>query len=227
MKRTGFTLIEIAIGIFIITLLLGSLLVPLTTQVKERKVATTQATLNEIQTAILGFAALYGRMPCPANTVSSGVEVCGAVTDGYVPVMTLGLTASTTNSLIVDAWNNPIRYAVHASYITTAGVKAALATPTPPGLKVCASNVGITAIDCGPVPGNTLTSIAPSVTYSTGINGPTAVSVDEAANLNLDPVFIFRQRVDKGATAGEFDDMVVWTSPYVVFLKMVNAGTLP
>ena len=45
----GFSLIEVAVVLFIIVLLLGSILVPLTTQVEQKQISDTQKTLDEIR----------------------------------------------------------------------------------------------------------------------------------------------------------------------------------
>src|SRR6185295_584121 len=75
----GFTLIEMAVAVFVIALLLGSILVPLTTQVEQRKISDTQRLLDETREALIGFAAANGRLPRPAVSSSNGAEraVCG------------------------------------------------------------------------------------------------------------------------------------------------------
>ncbi len=42
---SGFSLVELAIAIFVIALLLGSILIPLSTQVEQRKTSETQKAL--------------------------------------------------------------------------------------------------------------------------------------------------------------------------------------
>ena len=62
----GFTLIELSVVVLVITLLLGSLLIPLATQVEQRNMSETQKRLQEIKEALIGFAIANGRFPCPA-----------------------------------------------------------------------------------------------------------------------------------------------------------------
>ena len=131
----GFTLVEIAIAIFIITILLGSILVPLTTQVENRNYDTTQRMLDQAREALIGYAAAYGYFPCPASPASNGLEAganhatgaCAAAVTGantwigFLPAATLGFTPVDANGYSVDAWGltpqNRIRYAVSSTTV--------------------------------------------------------------------------------------------------------------
>ena len=62
----GFSLVEMAIVLAIIGLLLSGLLLTLGTQVDQRNASTTQSQLEAAREALLGFAIIYGRLPCPA-----------------------------------------------------------------------------------------------------------------------------------------------------------------
>ena len=131
----GFTMIELAVAIVIIALLLGSILVPLSTQVESRKYDETQRILEQAREALIGFAAATGRLPCPASISSNGSEhfsvgggpgnglcdssVTGPVGTniyvGFLPAATLGFTPVDSNGYAIDAWSlqqNRIRYAV-------------------------------------------------------------------------------------------------------------------
>lgn len=57
MKRTrGFTLIELAIVLVIITFLIGGLAMPLSAQIQARRIAETKKILEEAREAIIGYA---------------------------------------------------------------------------------------------------------------------------------------------------------------------------
>jgi type II secretory pathway pseudopilin PulG len=210
-RGAGFTLIEIAVAIFIITLLLGSILVPLTTQVESRNYDTTQRILDQAREALLGYAAAYGYFPCPASSTSNGLEAganhatgaCAAAVTGantwigFLPAATLGFTPVDPSGYAVDAWGltqNRIRYAVSNTTVNaitnpftkTNGMKnAGMANITNAALLyVCNSGTGVVAgTNCGTA--LTLTSNAPVVIWSVGPNAATGGgSVHEAQNPN-------------------------------------------
>jgi prepilin-type N-terminal cleavage/methylation domain-containing protein len=131
----GFSLIELAVVIFIVGLLLGGIVVPLATQSEIRKYDQTQRILDQARESLIGYAAANGRFPCPASASSTtgagnGVEdgnaatgVCNPATVtgtnvyyGFLPATTLGFTPVDANGYALDAWGrswkNRIRYAV-------------------------------------------------------------------------------------------------------------------
>lgn len=55
-RPRGFTLIELAIVLVIITILIGGLAMPLTAQIQARRIAETKKTLEEAREAIIGYA---------------------------------------------------------------------------------------------------------------------------------------------------------------------------
>jgi prepilin-type N-terminal cleavage/methylation domain-containing protein len=54
--QRGFTLIEMAIVLVIITILIGGLAVPLSAQIQARRIAETRADMNAIRDALIGYA---------------------------------------------------------------------------------------------------------------------------------------------------------------------------
>ena len=68
--QTGFSLIEIAVVLVIISILLAIVAVPLSTQIDQRRRADTMRQLDLAKDAITGFAISNGRLPCPALKVT-------------------------------------------------------------------------------------------------------------------------------------------------------------
>jgi hypothetical protein len=75
---TGFTLVELTLVLFIITLLLGGLLVPLATKLEQEGRDRTSLMLDEIKETLLGYAVINGRLPCP-DCPDGTVGGCAAV----------------------------------------------------------------------------------------------------------------------------------------------------
>jgi len=241
-------LIEMAVALVVIALLLASLLMPLQAQVEQRKITETQKILDQAMEALLGFAAANGRLPCPASLASNGSEDCAGtlngvnnVYTGYYPAAALGISPVDTQGYLLDAWAQPqnrIRYSVTAAsgsaFVTANGMRTTGIAGLSPSLNVCAT-AGVVAGACSPGP--TLTSTAPVVIFSLGKNAPTEVNAsgtptgnagaDEAENLSNNRFFVWHAQTASSAPNGEFDDIMVWMSPNVLYSKMISAGQLP
>ena len=235
-ETSGFTLIELAIVLFILTLMLSSLLIPLATQVDQRNISDTQKNLDEIRDTLTGYAASHTppHLPCPDVTSGAGANdgqedfnaATGACTaqEGNIPWVTLGVAPS-------DSWGNRIHYSVSASFSNRAPA-ATMNLSSIGTLTVCAAAAGCSAA----------TAIAinvPAVILAYGKNGRGAIngatntqnsapsSADEVENTNGDSKFVSRSQTDVGSSAGEFDDIVVRLSGNVLFNRLVAAGKLP
>src|SRR4051812_4133421 len=111
-RSCGFSLIELAVAMFVIVLLLGSVLAPLAAQIEQRHASDTQKYLDEIKEALIGFAVANDRLPCPASVTSAGAEspagggACTNNYNGFVPAVTLGLSMVDNQGFAVDPWGN-------------------------------------------------------------------------------------------------------------------------
>ncbi len=240
-KQRGFSLIEMAIVMFILALLLGGLLPTITAQMEMQHIRDTRKQLDEIQQALLGYAIANSRLPCPASAVSNGAESfaaggsaingnCSNFNNGFVPAATLGLSPMDSEGYAIDAWNNRIRYAVSSASTNALTSSNGMSLTTTPNLFVCST--ASATVGCS-ITNSTLTSNAVSVIYSTGKNGVDGgTGVDETENPNPnsadnDSVFVSHTPTPIGAANGEFDDKVVWISTNILFNRMVSAGRLP
>jgi prepilin-type N-terminal cleavage/methylation domain-containing protein len=246
-RTHGFTLIEMAVVVAVIGLLLGSLLVPLATQVEERRISDVRRTLDDAKEALIGYVIANGRLPCPATQTSNGIEspagggACvnsDGIYRGYLPAVTLGITPTDAQGYAIDPWNNRIRYAVTTAngnaFTTANGINTQVVTGAPtPDLQVCSTAVGVSGSPPSCAAAAVLTASAPAVIYSTGPNGASGgASLDESENpnatgTNSDRLFVSRPPGTVGASGGEFDDIVTWLSPNLLYARMVAAGKLP
>lgn len=251
--QRGFTLIEMALVLVIVAVFLGGMLASVSTQDETRRFNDTRATLATVQEALLGFAAANGRLPCPAGAASNGLEdpvgggVCTAadndVAAGFVPAATLGLGPVDSSGRLLDGWGNPLRYAVtgadSSAFTTLDGIKnKGMAAISGNLLIVCTTGAGMqnaesTSADCaaGSPP---LTKSAAAAIYSLGKNAATGGSgTDEKHNPNpnsalaADRAFVSHEPTPDSAANGEFDDILVWLSPNILYNRMIAAGRLP
>ena len=65
--QRGFTLIEMAVVLIIVTILIGGLAMPLSAQIQARRIAETKKTLEEAREAIIGYAMSH---PIPSSCTS-------------------------------------------------------------------------------------------------------------------------------------------------------------
>jgi prepilin-type N-terminal cleavage/methylation domain-containing protein len=237
-RNTGFTLVEMAIVLVILGFVLGALLLPLQAQRQQIFQAQTEATLENAKRALLGFAQRNGRLPCPAtnngtaifpdDTGTANPNASGACNQlvGFLPATSLGVEPTDSQGFVLDGWNNRIRYA-----ITTANTNAFTSnnamnnlglSALTPDLRICATS---TAANCTAT--INLTNEAVAVIYSTGATFALGSGgADEDANLNADGVFVSHDITAAGAANGEFDHLVTWISPFVLYNAMIQAGQL-
>ena len=199
---------------------------------------------------------------------------------GFVPAATLGIGGSRNNDqLLVDAWNNPIRYSVSAvdrdptaptdatkhnnrwDFLAAVEIRAVGMENLFPDLNICSVAGGAGANVCinraSTVVGDYYDPVAPATAgmkgvpaavFSLGPNGrtftdETPAHLDELENAGersappyetlgggpagdnylvpADRVFVARTR------AGDYDDIVEWISPMVLYSRMISAGQLP
>lgn len=231
-RMGGFSLIEVAVVLFIIVLLLGSILVPLTTQVEQRQISDAQKTLDEIREALIGYAVANGNLPCPDTgtdgaenvTVATGVcsTIAGGIAAGRLPYANLGLGNA-------DLWNNRYTYVVNAIYAQRSPATPFTLSSAGTSVRVCTTQACTT----------TLSTTAVFAVISHGKNGAGAInfltnaanvasaSADEQDNYGADADIVYRPQFSGGAAASEFDDIVVWLSRYTLINRMVSAGKLP
>lgn len=226
----GFTLTEMAVVLVIVALLIAGMMLPLSAQQDIRARQETERTLKDVQEALLGFAVTNGRLPCPANLASNGFEtpvggVCACVSpDCFLPAATLGIAPINAVGQALDGWQNPIRYAVTSAntsaFTTGSGMKNAWGSLAP-DLQICATGA------CA----NQLASNAVAVIWSTGRNAfQGGTSADEIENPNLntganpDPT---ANRFVSRTSGDDFDDVVVWLSPNILYNRMITTGKLP
>ena len=233
----GFSLVELAVVMTVVAFLLGGLMLTLSAQTEQRNFEETRRRLEQARELVLAFAIVNGRLPCPARSTSAGAEVrisdtdltaanrgkcqdAGGVQDyyggtlpgpaigGLLPAQTIGFQQVDASGFAVDAWGNPMRYAV-AKTVDSATCSGTSTLPhftnalnlrqngiscQPNDLILCKSSTaaGIDASasppTCGAVGANQIMTsrLVVATIFSTGKNYASATagaSADEATNL--------------------------------------------
>ena len=232
----GFTLVEMTIVLIIVALLTGGLLVGVSAQRNATENIDAQRQLENIKEALLGYAMINGRLPCPAqanlpNTdTNAGVALvppCDKTLQyGVLPWKTLGLTET-------DPWGNRFTYFASSRdnsltpiwSFTNALVAGSLATFTldTPGNANMKENAGAGAYIASDLPAVIVShgSRGAGAYQTSGVRLPNPTSQDEQENTDDDTTFVSRTPTDN------FDDLVIWINPSILKSRMVAAGRLP
>lgn len=217
-SQAGFTLVELAVVLLVLAILTAGVAAPLGSRIEVRDRHATAERLRDIQHALIGFAIVYGRLPCPSTEADPahaayGVEdapPCNTASEGRLPWRTLALPATdpwgNARHSVDDDWSGHWRYRVDAAF----SADAIDAETTP------ASNLQVRGHD-----GSNIT-VSPSqvvaVVYSTGANR-------RADGLNAHysastPIY------QAGQPTVDFDDLLVWIGRPLLIARLAQAGRL-
>lgn len=159
-RHRGFTLIEIAVVIVVLSLLLAMIAGIATAMIGQQRREATRQRLTGVETALALFVSQNRRLPCPAdgriastaagagdearNSLTGACQIGGAAnvqTHGVVPWRTLGLAEQDAT----DGWGNRLTFRV-APELTLNG--AMDYTACDPGAAVTGGTLGACASPC-------------------------------------------------------------------------------
>lgn len=181
-RQPGFSLVELALVMFIVSLLLAGILVPLSIQRELRDYAETKRKMDQINEALIGFVLVNGRLPCPASgTVADGAagagtellagNTCTSYT-GVIPWVTLNVPET-------DEWGGRFTYKVDS---------------------VFADAIAAATYGCVPTINPTQSSFALCAVGSLSVQSRTPAKAQYAlTNANLPAVFISHGKNGSGA----------------------------
>jgi prepilin-type N-terminal cleavage/methylation domain-containing protein len=245
----GFTLIELTIVLFIVSLLLGGILGPLSTRMEVEERNKTELQLEEIKDSLVGFALVNGYLPCPdcdstsGNCGSAGLtaddgvedgvgggagvsprtgntfESC-AIAEGNLPWVTLGLAET-------DAWGNRFKYRVDETYADDVDGTNETDCELTAGMsfQICSSG-NITVNNAS---GTLVADELPFTVISFGANtndegNPSSTA--ETENQDSSNSLFIDTNYSKVA-ANQFDDLLIWIPNNTLIYRMVQAEKLP
>lgn len=249
-RQAGFTLIEIAIVVVIVAVLLGYTvaLFPVQQDLKHYREANRE--LESALEHLIAYAQINGRLPCPDTSGGSGAidgyEDPGGAQDcqafyGFLPARTLGMRGDfDASGVLLDPWGSRYRYAVsdadagdtNKDLVIANNVRAEGMAAVIPNLVVCddSPNTGDDN-SCTDASSNDVITNVAVVVLSLGKDRGTIASNIQIENTDNfhdgqdDRVFVWAGRSDSGGA--EFDDVVKWMSPILLFSRMIAAEQLP
>jgi prepilin-type N-terminal cleavage/methylation domain-containing protein len=221
-RQRGFSMLELALVLVIVSLLLGGLMSGVSGMRKRQQETETEHQLDEIAQALMTFAAINKRLPCPANpataetTTGAGVERtpngtgCTGGNNGVLPWTTLGLSQ-------LDPWGRRFTYRVTASFARS-------------GAAITLNSVGdntvrnLAGVDIATQVPAVIVAHGPNArrSYSpAGVIGVTSTNAGELENADVDAIFVSDTSTDA------YDDLLRWVPVSLLMNRMLQAGALP
>jgi type II secretory pathway pseudopilin PulG len=208
----GFSLLEMTFVLLALSFLLSGLLTPLSVRMTQANIVQTNAQLQQTIEALIGFAILHNRLPCPDTTGGDGREdTANCTKEGDLPWADLGINGK-------DPWNNTLRYQVQNNFTATAGITAATAcTSATCLLKIQRKNGTNLTVMTG-------NSNVIAVVFSLGKNH----TGDSANSLLIsDKTYTMDDFVEDNSNPNNtFDDRMIWLSKNELFYRMITANTI-
>lgn len=216
----GFSLLEMAVVIFIISLLLLSFIKPLSLQREIEQIQSTKATLTDIRQALIVYAITEKRLPCPdinnLNDVDEGQEnrkpnkTCQQQY-GFLPWAELGMPR-------FDPWGQRYLYRVDSAF-----------SKTIPSDGLTNNNMRIR----DPFDGSNLTSTnaagespISAVVYSCGMNkvNNQVLNTPQSSCLATSSATFSQGNLIEGTANNSFDDYITWLPSNVLLYHLLSAG---
>lgn len=245
----GFSLLELAVVLFILAIVLTGLLVPLAERQEGQKRQDTEYHLEQIRDAIIGYTVINGRLPCPdcacsdphnpncgSSNYCSDFGIAAADTNdgvedrisGYCPgddsdSNTGNIPWVTLGIRKSDAWGNNYTYKITSTYADSPPANTGGCYSPDMSFNLCdTGGLEIDSDDSGTALADGVVAIIVSHGGNYDADDPSSL---ETENLNGDELYIDSDY--SRAEDAEFDDLVYWISPHTLRIKMVDAGRLP
>jgi len=199
----GFSLTELAVVFAIVALLIGGAMMTLSAQIEQRNYDETQHRLNAAADALIAFAIVNGKLPCPARYTnaasnSAGQEsYCVAATgtcaggetltvqthgncsnfyDGYVPAKSVGVTPTDSSGFAIDAWGNRLRFAIARDFYSSS-----CTTAPPANTRIWTSQANLKTYGVSCKPDDLDICVTSTGTNATSCNSATRVVTSRTA----------------------------------------------
>lgn len=229
MHMHGFSLLELAIAVVILSLISGWLITPLRMHLSQAAYRETAQRLHTIQQALLGHALIMHYLPCPDTDMPpDGWENVLAnqscdQPEGILPWQQLSVPPT-------DSWGRFFRYRADQTF-THHGIRFSIADAEgASSLQVTGETGQMTSTASRPV----------AIVLSHGENGLGGIQSGAAGQMyvmappqhvaeleNADADVSFIDQSQQHAASGVYDDVLIMLSPKVLIATMVQAQRLP
>lgn len=215
----GFTLAELALVLLVLAILSAVLLVPLAGREEIRRRHLAEAALAEIRDALIGYAIVHHRLPCPSiepDPADPGYGLegsdCELASEGYLPWRSLGVAArdpwGVERLVPGDPWTGHWRYRVDPAF-AAAATPIAIDTAPDKNIRLRDTSGNLMVDDKALV----------AVIYSTGPNR--SPDGDNASfESGAGPIY------GGGPPTALFDDITGWLSHPLLVARLAAAGAL-
>jgi type II secretory pathway pseudopilin PulG len=212
-----------AIVLMIAALLMTGLLPTLSAQIEKQRRSETRKMMEEIQQALIGYAILNGKLPCPTtqtNPTNGAYGIADASctspsAEGYLPWKTLGVSETdawgNNRSDSSSSWNGYWRYRVEPAF--AGGGSFTLNTTSNTTLDLQVKDTAGSRL-------TTTTERPVAIVFSTG---PDLNPNGENSSYEQSSAATYQS----DTPSQNFDDITIWISRPVLFNRMVAAGKLP
>lgn len=230
--QNGFTLVEMAIVLTIVAVLMAGLLPTISSQIEQQRRNDTRKQIAEIQQALLGFAIMNGRLPCPMPATITdptnpnyGLEAASCISsptaEGFLPWKTLGVSETdawgSKRTSTSSPWAGYWRYRPNRSFCNAGSLITLNTDPSTLDALSIVDNSWTTI--------TSLTERPIAIVFSTGPdlkpNGKNALPFQPTNAVYQSDV------PGKNPDTTNFDDILVWISRPQLLNRMVAAGKLP
>jgi type II secretory pathway pseudopilin PulG len=249
-RYIGVTLIELAVVLFIISLILGGVLMPLSTRLEQEERKKTSNLLEEIKDSLIGHTLVYGYLPCPDcsdttsnNCTTTGITANDGLEDG-VDAVTYGGAAtiasndrSSANFKVCatnygnvpwatlgvpefDSWDNHFFYRVDDEFADMTDGTTGCTNITA-NVSFCLDSDG--DIDVYDETGAAVAQNLPFIILSFG-SDDSSTGTSQGENQDGDSTFILR---DFSGETDAYDDLMSWVPAATLKYQMITAEKLP
>lgn len=252
----GFTLIELAMVLFIVALVLGGVLTPLSTRLEQANRKQAEDILKEIKSSLMGYALINGHLPCPDCPSSAASANCSGLAvpnDGIEDGMDSSNTPASprisnnfVNGCVVQVGNVPWAtlgvpefdpWGHHYVYSVTQVAAVGFADDNDgTNVATCSTKTGISFQLCSKgdmtvrdINGNNIATEVPALIMSFGADGQDYGGTAPTTASELENWWTDTDGmfISNEYISDQFDDIVTWITDPEMMYRMVTAEQLP